>query len=217
MEPFSFISIITQFLIAIEKFLQLTKLTNVVRIFKFLFIFFVVLLCIVSLQNNSVYISFLKFQTKVHNSKVEKEIKIENQKLNTLYKEIGERVYNGRDTDDLINKVNETKQRIQDKQDIIDASLDNLKERIFFEATLIQLCSTKPGIRRAAIKKLAKVNPELSLPYLSMCLFDSDKTIYQEAVETIKDIIGNSPERNKLLVANFEQFQEVLQPDEFGQ
>lgn len=213
MESFGLIGIITQFLVAIEKFLQITKLANIVKIFKFVLVFFVVSLCMVSLQNESIYVSFLKLQTKICNLRIEKEIEVENQKLNTVYKEIGERVCNSQDINDLVNKVNETKQRIHDKQEIIDANSDNLKERIFFETALTQLCSPKVGIRRAGIRKLAKVNPEFSLPYLSMCLFDPDETIYQEAVRTIKSIIENSPERCKSLIANFEQFQEILQPD----
>lgn len=171
----------------------------------------VAVFCVFGIMDDFPYMLCLQAQNKFEKFKTEKEISFLKQKVNDIYKQIGQKVYLNENTDSLINDLGECKKEILNMQKEIAVFHRKLKERIIFEKVLKKMSSTKGLIRRQAIRNLAKLNTNESLPYISMSLFDPDILVRREAAKTINALTDVTSDEAKTLIPNFKDVREVLQ------
>jgi hypothetical protein len=143
--------------------------------------------------------------------KTEKEIVFLKQKVDDIYMRIGQKVCLNEDIGYLVNELEGYKEEILNMQKEIAVFHGRLKEQIIFEKVLKEMSSAKGPIRRHAIKNLAELDTNKSLPYISMFLFDTDISVRREAAKTINTAIDVTSGKAKMLVPNIKYVQEILQ------
>lgn len=157
------------------------------------------------------YTLCLRLQNEFRKFKTGKEISFLRQKEDNLYKQIGQKVYLNENMNYLINELDECKEKISDMQKEITMFHCKFKERIIFEKTLKEISAAKGTTRRQAIRNLAKLNTNESLPYISMSLFDPDILVCGEAAKAINTIVDITSDEAKMLIPNFKHIQGILQ------
>lgn len=183
-----------------------------------------VLLCIFSIRNNSIYTSFLKLQNSVNKHKIRKEIFSLEQKLTNTYTKIGREISTAdigqgevkKEINGLIDLSKECLSKIDDKKGQIVVSDEKLKKRIVFENLLIDLFSTEVPKRLQALRTITITNTRESLPYLGVLLVDPSPSVHQETGTIINQIVMNSSQEIRKLIPNLEYLTKLNLADRQG-
>ena len=171
-----------------------------------------VLLCVFSIRNNSIYTSFLKLQNSVNKHRIRKEIFFLEKELTNTYTKIGQKISTGdigqeqvkKEINGLIDLSKQCLSKIDHKKGQIVVSDEKLKKRIVFENLLKDLFSTEVSKRLEALRTITTTNTRESLPYLGVLLVDPRPSVHQETGAIINQIVMNSSQEIKKLIPNLE-------------
>jgi hypothetical protein len=173
-------------LTALHKTIRNIYDSTIVRIVTVLTIVGVVtLFCVVSIADNFGYKFVLEVRHKINKVRMENSIIGMKTRLDNVYKEIGQNVYNKQQVDGLMSQALEYNTEISLRQNEAFLLEEKFKEDVRFENILKDLCSTKVSTRRGAIRSLATAGKKESMPYLALCSIDTNPIIREEAIASI--------------------------------